>query len=87
MFAAGMAWGVRRGLLAAADYTPTIDAAWRCLSARQLAPSGAVGGCQPANWEPAPFAPDDTSSFCVGQFLMAAAEVAALAAAESEAGS
>jgi rhamnogalacturonyl hydrolase YesR len=81
MFAYGMAYGVRTGLLARDAYEPVVARAWQCLTTQALQPSGRVGFCQPGGDRPNPTNTrrESTSSFCVGQVLLAASEVAQLA--------
>lgn len=77
-FVYGMAWGVRTGLLDSATFLPVIDKGWNWLSATAIQPNGLVGYCQPVGASPASITPAMTSNFCVGQFLLAAAEVSKL---------
>ena len=77
-FAFGIAYGVNAGLLDAATYRPIAEAAWRGL-ATLVHDDGFLGHCQPAGAHPEPAGPGDTSSFCVGLFLLAGSEVAKLA--------
>jgi unsaturated rhamnogalacturonyl hydrolase len=80
LFTHGMAYGVAAGLLDGAEYAPALERAWRCLSKTALQPSGLVGYCQPVGWEPVrSVRPDMTSSFCTGQFMMAASSLSKLA--------
>ena len=78
LFAYGLAWGVRHGILDRATYAPTIALAWAGLSTISQQADGMVGWCQPANGQPAPTTANSTSDFCVGQFLLAGHEVALL---------
>lgn len=75
----GLAWGVNNGVLDRATYLPVIDAAWHGLNALAVQSSGLLGYCQPVGGGPNPATPTSTSDFCVGLFLLAAAEVAKLA--------
>lgn len=79
MFTYGIAWGIRAGLLPADAFTPSVEAAWGCLSGTSLLPSGRVGWCQSGGAGPHRniFA-SLSSDFCVGQFLLAASEVSKL---------
>jgi rhamnogalacturonyl hydrolase YesR len=80
LFAYGMAWGVRAGVLDAAEYGPALDRAWGCLSGTSLQQSGLVGYCQPVGDRPGGGGgANATSSFCVGQFLLAASALAQIA--------
>lgn len=81
LFTYAMAFGISTGLLDSPTYLPVVERAWGCLTTVSLHPDGTVGNCQPVGWAPTQdFGPEDTSSFCVGQFAMAAAAVAQLAA-------
>jgi hypothetical protein len=52
---------------------PAFQKAWHCLSTVSLHPDGTVGNCQPVGYQPLPnFGRESSSSFCVGQFAMAA---------------
>jgi rhamnogalacturonyl hydrolase YesR len=80
LFTYAMAYGTSVGLLDHHTYLPVVQKAWQCLSTVSLHPDGTVGNCQPVGYQPLPnFGRESTSSFCVGQFAMAAAEVAELA--------
>lgn len=68
------------GLLSSAVYTPVVAKAWQGLSTIALQPNGFVGYCQPPNGQPAPAYSNQTSDFCVGQFLLAGSEVSKMAA-------
>ena len=74
-----LAFGVRTGRLPAAAYLPAIARAWAALSTVALDPDGTVTRCQPENKEPGPSAPNSTSDFCAGLWLLGASEVHALA--------
>lgn len=78
-FTAGLAYGVNAGLLNTTRFAPAVWQAWDFLSTTALNSSGFVGHCQQAGADPTntSFA-NGTSDFCVGMFLMAAAEVASL---------
>ena len=76
-----LAFGVRTGRLPAPAYLPAIAAAWSALSTVALRADGSVGHCQPEADRPGPSAPANSSDFCTGLWLLAAAEVHALAAA------
>jgi unsaturated rhamnogalacturonyl hydrolase len=77
-----LAYGVRAGLLDAATYTPVVAAAWEGLTSVSLANgTGVPGWCQPVGDRPAAAAAGDTSDFCAGFVLLAAAEVFRLVAA------
>jgi rhamnogalacturonyl hydrolase YesR len=76
-FVYGLAWGVRRGLLDAADYRPTIDRGWAALS-RAVASDGRLGWVQQVSDRPDKVAEADTQYYGVGAFLLAASAFAAL---------
>lgn len=79
LFTYAMAYGISSGLLDAETYLPVVTQAWSCLTAVSLHPDGTVGNCQPVGWAPTPdWGRDSSSSFCVGQFAMAASAVAQL---------
>jgi hypothetical protein len=75
-----LAFGVRTGRLPAPAYLPAISSAWAALSTVALRPNGTVGHCQPEADRPGPSSPANASDFCTGLWLLAAAEVHALAA-------
>jgi len=74
------AFGVRTGRLPAPLYLPAVASAWAALSQVALRADGTVGHCQPEAAQPGPSSPANSSDFCTGLFLLAAAEVHALAA-------
>ena len=81
-FTYGMAWGIRNGHLDAAEYGPTIVAAWNGLTTQSVQSSGRLGWCQSVGIGPEssqPFGPYSTTDFGVGAFLLAASEVAQIA--------
>jgi rhamnogalacturonyl hydrolase YesR len=73
----GLAWGVNRGLLDAAEYRSSIDLGWAAL-ARAVAKDGRLGWVQQVSDRPDSVAETDTQYYGVGAFLLAASEVAAL---------
>ena len=75
-----LAFGVRTGRLPAAEFLPAATAAWAALASVALRADGTVGNCQPEDKEPGPSSPANSSAFCTGLFLLAAAEVHALVA-------
>lgn len=78
----GLAWGIKAGLLDEKAFGPVVEKGWGCLTAVSLQPSGRVGNCQPVGAAPGRnIGPESTSSFCVGQFALAAAAVSELAPA------
>jgi unsaturated rhamnogalacturonyl hydrolase len=74
-FTYGMAWGVRHGLLPAADYTNTIALAWQGLTNLALQASGRVGWVQNIGAAPGPTTANNTTDFGVGAFLLACSEI------------
>lgn len=81
MFAYAMSYGITSGHLDAATFLPVVEKAWGCLKAVSLHQDGRLGNCQPGGAGPQRnFGPDSINSFCVGQFALAAAGVAQLAA-------
>jgi hypothetical protein len=63
-------------------YLPAIEKAWDFMAGTALHPSGQYGYCQPVGASPEHnISPNATSDFCVGQFLLAATEMAKLAKA------
>ena len=75
----GLAFGVNHGYLDHATYAPVVEKAWRGMSTINLHADGFLGFCQPVGGGPANANASDTSDFCVGLFLLAASEVAAMA--------
>jgi rhamnogalacturonyl hydrolase YesR len=73
----GIAWGVRHGLLDAAEYRPAIIKGWDAL-ARVVAKDGRVGWVQQVSDRPETVDEADTQFYGVGAFLLAASEVARL---------
>jgi rhamnogalacturonyl hydrolase YesR len=73
----GLAWGVNRGLLDAAEYRSSIDLGWAALT-RAVAKDGRLGWVQQVSDRPDSVAETDTQYYGVGAFLLAASEVAAL---------
>ncbi|GBF93138.1 glycosyl hydrolase [Raphidocelis subcapitata] len=80
LFTYGMAWGIKAGLLDDNTFRPVVEKAWECLTTVSLQPSGRVGNCQPVGAAPGRnIGPESTSSFCVGQFALAASAVSKIA--------
>ena len=79
-FTYAMAWGLNNDmLLPAPQYRTAVAKAWGWLTSVALHTDGRVGNCQPGGAAPANnFDANSTSDFCVGQFLLAAAEVSRL---------
>ena len=81
-FVYGMAFGINHGLLDRATYLPPVNAAWKFMSTTALQESGLFGYCQPVGGSPQNNVnASSTSDFCVGQFLLAAAQVHLLVSA------
>jgi unsaturated rhamnogalacturonyl hydrolase len=81
-FTYGLAWGIRNGHLAAAEFGPTVVAAWNALSTQSVQTGGRLGWCQNVGIGPEssqPFGPYSTTDFGVGAFLLAASEVTQIA--------
>jgi len=79
-FAYALAFGINQNILSKNDYLPVVENAWNCITKTALQPSGLLGYCEPAGYEPNHnIHPDSTSDFCVGLFLCASTEVAVLA--------
>ena len=79
-FTMALAWGLRSGVLPR-SLEPVLWAAWQGLATLSLQPDGMVGWCQPVGAAPAPATQGSTSDFCLGLWLLAAAEVYKLVAA------
>ena len=73
----GLAWGVKQGLLDAAEYRPAIESGWAAL-ARSVAKDGRLGWVQQVSDRPDAVAESDTQFYGVGAFLLAASAVASL---------
>ena len=74
-----LAFGVRTGALPAAATLPAIVRGWSALANVSLLPDGSIGYCQPEADQPGPSWRSNTSDFCTGLWLLAAAEMLALA--------
>jgi rhamnogalacturonyl hydrolase YesR len=77
-FVYAMAWGVRNGLLNAADYTNNIALGWYGLTNIALLPSGRLGYVQAVGKAPGVANPNDTAAYAVGGFLLACSEICLL---------
>jgi rhamnogalacturonyl hydrolase YesR len=73
----GMAWGIKAGLLDAAQYRPAVDKGWAALG-RAVQPDGGLGWVQQVSDRPEQVAATDTQYYGVGAFLLAASAVADL---------
>jgi rhamnogalacturonyl hydrolase YesR len=76
-FVYGLAWGVKHGLLDAAEYRPAIDTGWAALT-RAVAKDGRLGWVQQVSDRPDKVAETDTQYYGVGAFLLAASALSAL---------
>jgi rhamnogalacturonyl hydrolase YesR len=76
-FTYGLAWGVNKGLLPAAEYRPAIDRGWNALLAA-VQPDGKLGWVQRVGAAPDTVSAGDTQLYGVGAFLLAASEVSKL---------
>jgi rhamnogalacturonyl hydrolase YesR len=74
----GLAWGVKNGLLDAAEYRPAIDRGWAALT-RAVAKDGKLGWVQQVSDRPENVNETDTQFYGVGAFLLAASAVASIA--------
>lgn len=86
LFAYGIAWGIRTGLLDAATYGPPLVAAWNAMVTVSLQPSGFLGyaqstGKQPSDGQPLTVSKvPDFEDYGLGAFLLAGSETFKLAA-------
>ncbi|MEO8064164.1 MAG: glycoside hydrolase family 88 protein [Pseudomonadota bacterium] len=78
-FVYGLAWGVKHGLLDAAEFRSSIDNGWAALT-RAVAKDGRLGWVQQVSDRPDKVAETDTQYYGVGAFLLAASAVASLPA-------
>jgi rhamnogalacturonyl hydrolase YesR len=76
-FTYGLAWGLNRGLLDAADAKPAVQRGWQALASSVTA-DGKLENVQPIGHSPEGFDPHHTDVFAVGAFLLAATEVSQL---------
>ncbi len=82
LFAYGLAWGIRNGLLSEVEYGPTLERAWNYLSTVALQPDGTVGYIQPIGEKADPnqtLTAQSYYDFGVGAYLLACAEMSRLA--------
>jgi rhamnogalacturonyl hydrolase YesR len=73
----GLAWGVKHGLLDAAEYRAAIDKGWAAL-VRAVARDGRVGWVQQVSDRPDQVTESDTQFYGAGAFLLAASAMASL---------
>ncbi|EGD81375.1 glycosyl hydrolase, family 88 [Salpingoeca rosetta] len=78
LFTFGLAAGINTGYLDRHAYQSTALRAWEGMLDQAVHDSGLVGYCQPIGGGPGNATATDTSDFCVGQFLLAASEIARL---------
>jgi len=71
------AWGVKHGLLDAAEYRPAIENGWAAL-ARSVAKGRRLGWVQQVSDRPDAVAETDTQFYGVGAFLLAASAAASI---------
>lgn len=82
-FTYGLLWGIRNGLLDRGEYLPAALKGWKYLTETALQPDGTVGYVQPIGERAEPGQTVDAASvtnFGTGAFLLAACELARLAA-------
>ena len=77
-FVYGVAWGIDHGALNRKKYLPVVRSGWTGLIRRVYA-DGRLGSIQPIGAAPGAYGPSASYVFGVGAFLMAGAEVEALA--------
>ena len=70
----GLAWGVNRGLLPAADFNTAIVSGWQAIDKR-LTPEGWLGWVQQVGYAPDKVNADDTQLYGSGAYLLAASEM------------
>lgn len=75
LFATGIAWGIRHGLLNEEVYSPVLEAAWQAISITALKPNGLVGYVQRPGIDPQTAGSHETHDFGVGCFLLAGVEI------------
>jgi rhamnogalacturonyl hydrolase YesR len=78
LFVYGMAYGVNHGLLDGAKYRPVIAKAWAGILKNVYA-DGRLGNIQQTGAEPAFYRPTSSYNYGVGGFMLAAAELKAMA--------
>ena len=81
LFAFGLAYGIRTGIIDQATYLPVVARAWNGMVATSVHTDGFLGYVQGVGYAPEssqPVTTNSTSDFGVGGFLLAAAEVAKL---------
>lgn len=89
LFAYGMAWGVRNGVLDANVYRPVIAKAWHALSTEAVHPNGFIGytqgtGKEPKDGQPVTYTSmPDFEDYGLGCFLLAGSEIYKLTSSAS----
>lgn len=84
LFAYGMAWGVRKGILAQVEYGPIVAQSWNAMVTDSLHPNGFLGwaqgsGKQPSDGQPLSYDKiPDFEDYGLGCFLLAGSEIAKL---------
>jgi hypothetical protein len=78
-FTYGFAWGIRSGLLPAADYTNSVILAWHGMTNLALNANGLVGYVQGSAAAPGTDSATGTFDYGVGAFLLACSEIELLA--------
>ncbi len=85
LFTYGMAWGVRKGILAQDEYGLIVAQSWNAMVTDSLHPSGFLGwaqgsGIQPSDGQPLSYDKiPDFEDYGLGCFLLAGSEIAKLA--------
>jgi rhamnogalacturonyl hydrolase YesR len=91
LFIYGMAWGVRKGHLAANDYLPAVVKGWNAIASKALHPDGSLGyvqgtGDEPSDGQPVTYdSVPDFDDYGLGCFLLGGSEVYALNAVQAKA--
>ena len=79
----GLAYGIRAGLIDAGTYLPVVAKAWNGMVPTAVHPDGFLGYVQGEGYAPQssqPVTTNSTADFGVGGFILAAGEIAKLAA-------
>ena len=82
LFAYGMAWGIKNGLLSKTTYLPVVAKAWNAMVTTAVHPNGQLGYVQGVGKEPVPPSQvtyNSSADFGVGVFLLAGSEVSKIA--------
>jgi unsaturated rhamnogalacturonyl hydrolase len=85
LFVYAMAYGVNHGILDGARYRPVIAKAWAGI-VRNVHADGRLGNIQQTGAEPAWYRPSSSFDYGVGGFMLAAAELKAMAAGGARGG-